>query len=1070
MNLRRFGPLLGALAACVLLLLARLYDVQLVEHDVWAREAAALVRSWTVEPYRRGTLYDRQGREIVRDEEVYELDFVWRDFRRGHPLGQVAQLGSLIGMRSISLPEAREHLLEWGEAFLRLSPADIDAFGRGEQVLIGSRRIPGVEGATRRERRRQARDQRRGSRARDLHFYVKALLAALLDLDRGTLRDLERRRKQAARAKSSYMALTADLLGLRTPDLRARLESELRGSLEHLGNLAALIDWGDVRVTGSTDLGRLVALIERKRRQVESATADELFRRATGFDPSRLDRANLSRMDLEWLRTALHWDAGRMQAWVEGRGGAFVRQVHAYLAGHAVARAKLASGTYSGADAVLSSLAMFFNGDLERRTLESSAVPVHWSRASRLVALDGLAGRFQGARELPRDLGAQVLAVQRPALRRARGLTGVELLRAALGEVAFPDPEGGLAEGAARDRQLASLLAAARPARRTWDVDDEAAFAAVLVDWDRRLQAAVAAAFDALGEGGGRARLTEADVGQAVEQRAYVVRDRGARPVRFDRRPPYDLVFLVARHPGRFAGFHVRSTTRRKSVALLDPDDPTSPLVARPLVGAVRSPYLVSLLEQRPKEIGLRELQSRPERSDEEREEILAFVEATRRQGEAMGSHGLEGYFDRELSGSNGYRETVGLQERRERRRAPIDQPPVDGHDLVLTLDLDLQRAAQALIDRPGPPPPGEERPDLVWHAYPVGAIVLVTVEGRVLAAASGPSRPRGRPGPYQDDQGRFASERTLRQATFQPPGSVLKPFVAAFALERGWIDLDGFAVRCAARDGESLGSHRSGATVHCHRTHGELRLVDALKLSCNAFFAALGELHYDGETYRAMARSFGFDRPTGVRCLQGVGRREGLFEDARSGDVFESESSVPSGPMLERLGNGLTHISVTPMQVARAFCALATGRLPELALVERIGGREVLPRSRPLEVGEAALETVRSALRQVPLVGTARGTGLDPQTLGFTFACKTGSADVRRGRVPEDPRLPRGPWVEGMRKHGWVAGWFPAEDPLAVAVVYVHNTTTTSRHVATHVMSRFLRSEALAAWLEEAR
>ena len=70
---------------------ARMVQVQIFEHEIWAREATNLVRSGTILPFRRGRILDRTGtREIVRDEEVYRVEFVWRDFRREHPLGHGA--------------------------------------------------------------------------------------------------------------------------------------------------------------------------------------------------------------------------------------------------------------------------------------------------------------------------------------------------------------------------------------------------------------------------------------------------------------------------------------------------------------------------------------------------------------------------------------------------------------------------------------------------------------------------------------------------------------------------------------------------------------------------------------------------------------------------------------------------------------------------------------------------------------------------------------------------------------------------------------------------------------------
>ena len=61
--LRRFVPLLALLALSLFVLLARLWDVQVVQHETWAREAANIVRKYGVEPYRRGSILDRHGRE-----------------------------------------------------------------------------------------------------------------------------------------------------------------------------------------------------------------------------------------------------------------------------------------------------------------------------------------------------------------------------------------------------------------------------------------------------------------------------------------------------------------------------------------------------------------------------------------------------------------------------------------------------------------------------------------------------------------------------------------------------------------------------------------------------------------------------------------------------------------------------------------------------------------------------------------------------------------------------------------------------------------------------------------------
>jgi len=149
-------------------------------------------------------------------------------------------------------------------------------------------------------------------------------------------------------------------------------------------------------------------------------------------------------------------------------------------------------------------------------------------------------------------------------------------------------------------------------------------------------------------------------------------------------------------------------------------------------------------------------------------------------------------------------------------------------------------------------------------------------------------------------------------------------------------------------------------------------------------------------------------------------------------------------------------------MQVARAFAALATGVLPELGIVKSIGGEELARRGRPLEISAASLELVRRAMRSVAgEPGGSAHAALGPGELGFEMAAKTGSADLAPRPDDCDARV---------RKHTWLAGWFPAERPAAILVVFLHDTRATSSHSAIWVARAFLRRPELRAWLDEAR
>ena len=1056
-NLRRCGPLIGGIGLTAAVLVARLYEVQVRQHETWAREAVNLARSWEVMPYQRGAILDREGRRLAQDERVYELEFVWREFRRGHGLGQVAQLRSVLGMHYVPLDVARADLIPWARAFLSLSPAEIDGFGEGGFLRVGNLEIPAISVQGRRARLEAVRHERRGTRASELHFYTKALLG----LGSSASRDLERLRKESP--DRSYLALAARVMGTDPEGQAEQVSERLNSALAEMDTLAKGIKWSllvseDGDAARPWDTGpladRLLALVEFKRSEVQFATADALFKRAAGFDPARLDADNLACVDLDWLRRALYWDESRLDQWRVDRGRLWPERVYEHLAGYTIVRSKLAPHLAPPGQRVMSSLAMAFNADT-RRTLEDSACPRPWWEVERVVGLTHLMERSADPDQFDPECGQGVLPCQDEILRT---LTDGQRLEATL-------PPGGLALADPPKVRAQRMLDVASSPSPTWDPVDEPCFVSALLHWDGLLQERVA---DVLERLDGPLKLDAEWVEAALERRAYFVRDWGARPVLLDSQPGYDLVYAVTRDPGTHAGFRVRATTRRVRLEVDDSSNGKAVAVAAPLLGRVRSPYLLNLLEQQPRESDLRDLRRKRQLQDQDLSEIQDLVGSTLQAGEVMGGSGLEGYFDLALKGRSGFHVSSGLQDRVEGTVQSSFQPAVDGEDLGLTLDLDLQRAAQAVIDAPEPPPDGEQRPDRLWHEHPVGAIVLVSTHGDVLAAASGPSVLGRIPGQNQDGQARFAYDRTLRQHTFQPPGSVFKPFVAAWALDRGWIDAEQTHVQCEPRTDEVGGMHREGAKVHCHSIwgHGDLTLNEALLHSCNAYFAMVGEEHYSATGFRDMARTFGFDRPTGVRSLDhGVRHVWGLREDARSNGFFRDDRPATK-PTLQRLGNGLTAISTTVLQIARAYVGLATGRLPELRLVQSVGGVPMPRHEATLPLSSTSLEIVRRSLRRVTVDGTAKGTGLDSESLGFHLACKTGSADYQPGQVPDGA----GGWEAGMRKHGWVAGWFPAEKPKAIVVVYVHDTSTTSSHVATHVMRQFLSSSAVRQFVEQGR
>src|SRR5688572_4650869 len=1015
MTRSRVQPLLVSFALIGAGLLARLHQIQVGEHDDWAREAARLVRKGKEEPYRRGRILDSAGVVLTQDEEVRTVELVYRDFRRGHPLGQVAHARSLLEGRPVPLPEARLHLAEWALELVALSPADLRGLARASD---GRRTIQAAEARL------------RARRAGDLFFY----LPHLLDFDpKARLREWRALMElvKGAGEGRSFLALAAAVRHGAAADGVAREEAALRARLAHsLQRLEKLAQWIRPAGEGTPDpMSRLVDDLEATRRAVEDACAAKLFAEATGFVPGRLGADTLlACFDHAWITELLGWDGERLAQWA-----AVVRAgwQQGWRDEHGLPRLFTALATDPEAEPgpgdFLSRLAVVYQpeGALEAALAEG---PTPWREVERLAAFSALEDLFVA--EVPDEalaLAHQALPIQLPELR------------------ADPDDARALPAGTGPDSFRATLAACL--SRKRIDVAGLIELARGLNEiWELRYQETLREALDRVRDGATRAELGESGglvLAPAVRERAaeraeYFLRDFGTRPRTLTGSGPgsdevYDVVYLLTRYEPDYPGFQVRALRSRVRTEL-DGDD------RRPgerLVGFVSTPTLEELVRQKRDAARLRELKADPEEAEREADEMRRLIGQVLLASEARGVSGIEAFCDRELRGTNGYAMTRGMAEvfGSEADELRVSEAR-DGEDVVLTLDVGLQAAVQRCLRNPAP-----EHEDDAWEASPVGAVVLLAANGDVLAAVSEPAD-ESVIDPGAEGQRQFRIERTLRKPTFQPPGSAIKPLVAAWALEHG-LDPTRTVV-CGPIERGGVGH----ADLRCSSAmgHGTVDLHAALVQSCNAYFAWLGET-LETREFAELGALFGFGQPTGVRRPFAWDdedlRRSGLSED-RGGFALPRDGGALSASLRRRAANGLSVVEATPMQLARAMLALASGAQRELRLVQRIGTREVAPAPRvPLPLGAAALARVRDAMRGV--AAEPRGTAhaaLSSAQLGLEVAAKTGSADLES--APEDG-------APG-RKHAWVAGWVPAGDPQLVFVVFEHDTLATSTHGAIYL------------------
>lgn len=328
-------------------------------------------------------------------------------------------------------------------------------------------------------------------------------------------------------------------------------------------------------------------------------------------------------------------------------------------------------------------------------------------------------------------------------------------------------------------------------------------------------------------------------------------------------------------------------------------------------------------------------------------------------------------------------------------------QPPIPGHDILLTLDTRLQMEAESTFA----------------DSLSGSLIALDPWTGEVLAMVS---KPDFHPRAIRDER----AWETLTKDDLKPllnrsiqglyaPASVLKMVISIAALEMGILRPD--EVRFPPCEGALEFGDR---VFHCHVLEGcgELTVRGALIRSCDVFFYHLGR-EVGIANWNRYARQFGFGSPTYIDIARGGdGESRGLLPDRayyeqHRGKWFE-------GNMLNlAIGQGET--LVTPVQVARYNAALATGVLATPHLLRHTDSSE---RSlAPLEVSPETLEHIREVM--VDVVSSPIGTGRRARVKNVSVAGKTGTAENSHG---ED--------------HAWFVAFAPAEQPEIAVTIIVEN------------------------------
>ncbi len=242
------------------------------------------------------------------------------------------------------------------------------------------------------------------------------------------------------------------------------------------------------------------------------------------------------------------------------------------------------------------------------------------------------------------------------------------------------------------------------------------------------------------------------------------------------------------------------------------------------------------------------------------------------------------------------------------------------------------------------------------------------------------------------------------------PPGSTFKLVTAATALESGQYTAESQLPAPA-----KLPLPQSSATIGNFGGGGcgsdPISLADALRVSCNTAFAALG-LELGDDALRDQAERFGFDDAS-ITIPMPVSR--------------SSFPEDPNAPQTAQSAIGQFDVRATPLQMAMVSAAIANdGKLMRPYLVDTVRAADmtVVSQTKPSQYSTAISPGTARQLTDMMIGVVQHGTGTAAQIRGVTVAGKTGTAEN----------------VEGQAPHAWFTAFAPAQSPrVAVAVLVEH-------------------------------
>ncbi len=355
---------------------------------------------------------------------------------------------------------------------------------------------------------------------------------------------------------------------------------------------------------------------------------------------------------------------------------------------------------------------------------------------------------------------------------------------------------------------------------------------------------------------------------------------------------------------------------------------------------------------------------------------------------EDRGQEGIELAFEKDLAGRDGSRRVIKDRLGRVVEDIGDSVAPVDGRDITLSIDSKVQFFAYQRI-----------RDAVAEHKAKAGSVVVLDAQsGELLALANFPS--------YSPADRRNLTGAQLRNRavtdTFEP-GSTMKPFIAAWAMESGRVTPNTVIQTAPGR------LNITGSTITDAHPHGDLTVAQVIQKSSNVGAVKMAMQFTPREMWELYAQV-------------GFGQKPQIgFPGAVTGRLRPYKTWRPIEQATMSYGYGL---SASLLQIAHAYTAFAhDGEVIPVTLSRTPDAPEA-----PI-VGQRVFsaKTAQAVREMLQMAAGPGGTGPKAQAMGYTVGGKSGTAYKQEGKS-----------YATKKYRSWFVGMAPIVNPRIIVAVMV--------------------------------